>query len=125
MRKNPDLALLVVRLILGAVLLSHGIPKITGWEGMHGFFASAGVALPTVSLAFALLAEVGGGILILLGLWIEVAAVLVMVDMVGAIFFVVKGSAFDLGKGGIELIIFSLALALLLAGAGRYSVARK
>lgn len=125
MRKNPDLALLVVRLILGAVLLSHGIPKITNWAGMHGFFTSAGVPVPTVSLAFALVAEVGGGILILLGLWIEIAVVLVMVDMVGAIATVVKGAAFDLGKGGIELVIFSLALALLLAGAGRYSVARK
>ena len=125
MRKNPDLALLVIRLILAALLLSHGIPKITGWAGTHGFFVSAGIPLPTVSLAFALIAETVGAMLILLGLWIEIGALLVMVDMLGAIVFVLKAAAFDLGKGGIELTIFAMALALLLAGAGRYSVSRK
>jgi putative oxidoreductase len=125
MRKNPDLALLVIRLILAGVVLSHGIPKLTNWSGMHGFFVSAGIPVPTVSLAFAALAEIGGGLLILLGLGVEIAALLLMADMIGAIVFVVKGSAFNLGTGGIELIVFSLALALLLAGPGRYSLGRK
>jgi putative oxidoreductase len=125
MHKNPDLALLIVRLILAGILLSHGIAKVTHWPGMLGFFTSANIPLPTVSLAFATLAEVGGGVLIVLGLWIEIAAAMVMIDMVGAIVFVVKGSAFDLGQGGTELIIFALALALLLGGAGRYSIGRR
>ena len=125
MRKNPDLALLVIRLILAAILLSHGIPKLTDWEGAQGFFTSVNIPLPTVSLVFAVVAEVVGGILILVGLWVEIAAVLVIVDMLGAILFVVKGAAFDLGKGGIEVILIALALALLLAGTGRYALGRK
>lgn len=125
MRKNPDLGLLVLRLILAALLLSHGVPKISSWSAMHDFFAGAHVPLPTVSLGFALVAEVVGGILILLGLGIEIATALVMVDMAGAIITVVKGAAFNLGRGGTEVTIFAMALALFLAGAGRYSVARK
>jgi putative oxidoreductase len=125
MRKNPDLALLVIRIMLAALLLSHGILKITNWSSFHDFFTSAQVPMPTISLAFALIAEVVGGSLILLGLWIEIGAILVMIDMLGAIVTVLKGSAFDLSKGGIELVIFAMALALLLAGAGRYSVGRR
>jgi putative oxidoreductase len=124
MRKNPDLALLVIRIILAAILLSHGIPKLTNWDFYHGFFTSANIPLPTLSLIFAAVAEVVGGALILAGLWVEIAALLVMVDMVGAIVFVVKGAAFNLSKGGIEVTIFALALALFLAGPGAYALGR-
>lgn len=125
MRKNTDLALLVIRLILASVLLSHGIPKLLDWSSFHGFFTSANIPMPTISLGFAVVAEVIGGVLILLGLWIEIAVILVMINMIGAIVFVVKAAAFDLGKGGIEVIIFALALALLLGGAGRYALGRR
>lgn len=125
MPKNTNLALLVIRLVLAAILLSHGIPKLTGWSSSLGFFTSVNIPLPTVSLAFAVVAEVVGGILILLGVWVEIAALLVMIDMAGAIFFVVKMAAFDLGRGGMEVVIFAMALALLLAGPGRYALGRK
>ena len=125
MRKNPDLALLVLRLILAGILLSHGYHKLTGWAGAQGFFESLNLPAPTLALIFAAGAEVGGGLLILAGLWVEIAATLVMIDMIGAIAFAVKGEAFNLGQGGMELTIFAIALALLLAGAGRYSLGRK
>lgn len=125
MRKNTDLALLVIRLILAGILLSHGYQKLTGWAGAQGFFESLSLPAPKLALVFAAAAEAGGGLLILIGLWVEVAAVLVMIDMVGAIVFAVKGAAFDLLRGGTEVTIFALALALFLAGAGRYSLGRK
>jgi putative oxidoreductase len=124
-RKNTDLALLVIRLILAGLLLPHGYQKLTGWAGAQGFFESLSLPAPKLALIFAAVAEVGGGVLILLGLWVEIAAVLVMIDMVGAIVFAVKGAAFDLLRGGTEVTIFALALALLLAGGGRYGLGRK
>jgi putative oxidoreductase len=125
MRKNTDLALLVIRLILAGILLSHGYQKLTGWAGALSFFESLSLPAPKLALIFAAVAEVGGGALILLGLWVETAASLVMIDMIGAIVFAVKGAAFDLGRGGMELTIFAMALALLLAGGGRYALGRK
>ena len=124
MRKNPHLALLVLRLILAGILLSHGYQKLTDWAGAQGFFESLNIPAPTLALIFAAVAEVGGGVLILLGLWVEIAAVLVMIDMIGAIVFAVKGAAFNLGRGGTELTICAIALALFLAGAGRYRLGR-
>ena len=125
MRKNPDLALLVLRLILAGILLSHGYQKLTGWAGAQGFFESLSLPAPKLALVFAAVAEVGGGALILIGLWVEIAAILVMIDMIGAIVFAVKGAAFDLAQGGTEVTIFAMALALFLAGAGRYGLGRK
>jgi len=124
-RKNTDLALLVIRLILAGILLSHGYQKLTGWAGAQSFFEGLSLPAPKLALIFAAVAEVGGGALILIGLWVEIAAILVMIDMVGAIVFAVKGAAFDLARGGTEVTIFALALALFLAGAGRFSLGRK
>ncbi len=125
MRKNTDLALLVLRLILAGILISHGYGKITGWDGARGFFQSLSIPAPTLALIFAVVAEVGGGILILIGLWVEIAAVLVMINMIGAMAFAVKGESFNLGQGGMELTIFAIALALFLAGSGRYGLGPK
>jgi putative oxidoreductase len=118
---NIDLALLILRVVLAAVMLAHGIPKITGFSGTAGFFASAGVPAPTLAASYAAIVEVGGGILILLGIAVDVVGLLFAVDMLGAIVFVAFKNGF---RGGweFELTLLVIAVALALGGPGAYSV---
>ena len=120
---NLDLAFLILRLVLGAVLLAHGIPKVTGFAGTAGFFASVGVPAPTLAAAFAAAVEVGGGVLIILGIAVDIAGLLFALDILGAIIFVHFKNGFT-GQGGYEfpLMLFAAAVAVALAGPGAYSV---
>jgi putative oxidoreductase len=124
---NLDLALLVLRLALAAVLLYHGIPKVMNFQATVAAFATMDVPVPTLSAVFAILAEVIGGILILLGIAVDIAGVLVIIDMIGAIATVHWANGFDFTKGGWEhpFTIIAIALALVLAGPGRHTVGIK
>jgi putative oxidoreductase len=125
---NLDAALLILRLALAAVLLYHGLPKVMNFGATVGAFQSMNVPAPTLTAAFAILSEVIGGILILLGVAVDIAGLLVIIDMLGAIFTVHWDAGFDFTKGGWEhpFTVLSMALTLALAGPGDYSLgARK
>ena len=125
---NLDVALLVLRLALAAVLLYHGLPKLMNFGAAVAGFQSMNVPAPTLTAAFAILSEVVGGILILLGIAVDLAGVLVIIDMLGAIFTVHWNKGFDFTQGGWEhpFTVLAMALTLALAGPGDYSVgARK
>lgn len=124
---NLDLALLILRLALGIVLLYHGIPKLLHFSATVGGFQTIGLPAPSISAAFALLAEVVGGILVLLGVAVDIAAILVMIDMLGAITLVHWSNGFDFGKGGWEhpFTVLVMALVLALAGPGQLSVGKQ
>ena len=121
---NPDLARLILRLALAAVLLYHGIPKLMHFGSTVVGFEGMGLPVPQLTAAVALLAEVGGGLLILAGVAVDIAGLLVIIDMLGAIYFVHWGNGFDFTKGGWEhpFTVLAMALALALAGPGRLTV---
>lgn len=122
---NLDVALLVLRLALALVLLYHGLPKLMNFGQTSANFQGMHIPAPTLTAAFAVLAEVIGGILILLGIAVDIAGLLVVIDMLGAIALVHLPNGFDFTKGGWEhpFTILAMALALALAGPGRTSVA--
>jgi putative oxidoreductase len=124
---NLDVALLILRLALAAALLYHGLPKVMNFGTTVAGFQTMNIPAPTLTVAFAILAEVVGGILILLGVAVDIAGVLVVINMLGAIFTVHWPNGFDFTKGGWEhpFTILAMALALALAGPGRYSVGVK
>jgi putative oxidoreductase len=124
---NPDAALLILRLVLGVIMIYHGYPKLTGFAGTAGFFAEAGVPLPTLAAAFATVVEVFGGILIIIGVAADVAGLLFAIDMLGAILFVHIENGFSVGKHGVEFPLALLAMALMIAfaGPGRFAPGRK
>jgi putative oxidoreductase len=123
---NLDLALLILRVALGAVLITHGLTKLTGFGNTAGFFSSTGVPLPTLAAAYATIVEVGGGILILLGVLVDVVGVLFAIDILGAMIFVHFKNGYS-GPNGWEYpsVLFAVALALALAGPGRYAPGRR
>jgi putative oxidoreductase len=122
---NLDVALLVLRLALAVVLLYHGLPKLMNFSQTIANFQGMHIPAPTFTAAFAVLAEVIGGILILLGVAVDIGGLLVVIDMLGAIAFVHLPNGFDFTKGGWEhpFTILAMALAVALAGSGRTSVA--
>jgi putative oxidoreductase len=123
---NLDLALLVLRLALAAVLLYHGLPKLMNFGATVGAFQSMHIPAPSLTAGFALISEVIGGVLILLGVAVDVAGLLVIIDMLGAIALVHWANGFDFTKGGWEhpFTVLCMALALALAGPGRHTVKR-
>jgi putative oxidoreductase len=122
-----DAALLVLRLALAAVLLYHGLPKLMNFGATVSGFQGMNIPAPTLTAAFAILAEVIGGILILLGVAVDLAGILVIINMLGAIVTVHWPNGFDFTKGGWEhpFTVLAMALTLALAGPGDYALGRK
>jgi putative oxidoreductase len=124
--RNLDLALLILRLALAAVLLYHGIPKLMNFGATVTGFQGMGLPAPSLTAGFAVLSEVIGGLLILLGIAVDLAGILVIIDMLGAIFMVHLPNGFDFTKGGWEhpFTVLVMALALALTGPGRHAVGK-
>lgn len=121
-----DVALLVLRVGLGGMMLTHGVPKLLGgpplWEKLGGAMAYVGLDLwPTLWGLAAALTETVGAVLLALGLLTRTSAGFLVVTMLVA-------AAMHLGKGdGIggasHAIEDGIAfLTLLVAGGGRYSI---
>jgi putative oxidoreductase len=121
-----DTALLVGRVLLGVLFLAHGWQKAftNGIKGTAAFFGQAGVPVPTGSAWVAAILELVGGALLVLGLLVPVAALLLVLDMVGAYLFVHAGNGLFIEQGGFELVAaLGAGCVLLLAlGGGRYSI---
>ncbi len=120
-------ALLLLRIASALTFLYHGSGILFGAFGGPGpaRFAEH-MHYPGVVGYLVGLAQFGGGLAMLSGLFIRIGAAGIMVVMAGAILIVHLPHGFDLGKGGYEYALTELliAFAILLAGAGRYSLAR-
>ena len=115
---NPNVGLLILRLVLGIIMIVHGYPKLVGFGGTAGYFASAGIPLPTLAAAFATVVEVVGGLLMILGVAADIAGLLFAIDMLGAMLFVHIKNGFSIQNGGIEFPLALMAMALTIAFAG-------
>ena len=125
-----SVALLVLRVIVGALFAGHGSQKLFGWFKGHGlsgtgsFFESAGLT-PGVPLAFlAGAAELAGGLLLGFGLFLPVACLLLVAVMATAIVAVHWKNGVWASDGGFEfpLVMAAVAFAVTAVGAGRYSL---
>jgi putative oxidoreductase len=112
------LALLVMRLALGAVMVGHGSHKVFGGLHHHAELVTS-VGLPAWAAYISSFVEFFGGLLILLGLFTRVAAFAVCVDLSVAIIKVNLHSGM-MGNGGYEfpLALAALAFGLIFFGGG-------
>ena len=79
---------LVGRILLAALFLPAGIGKLTGFAGTVGYIASAGLPLPQVAAALALVVEIVGGIALIAGFGTRFAALaLAVFTVVASVFF--------------------------------------
>ena len=125
-----DLAVLALRLVLGAVFLGHGTQKAfgafggPGFAGATGFVGSLGFRPARVWAALAVGGELAAGFLFLLGLLTPLAGLLVLATMAVAIAKVHAPKGFFVQNGGYEynLVLIIAALAVAAMGPGRFSL---
>jgi putative oxidoreductase len=127
---SADFGLFVVRVIVGLLLFGHGAQKLFGWFGGHGLKGTAGwlgsIGMqPATFWAFmAGLSEAAGGLLLALGFLNPLGSLGIIAAMLTAILKVHWGKGIWASKGGSELPLTNLAVALgvALVGPGAYSV---
>lgn len=127
-----ETGLLILRIVLGGTMAAHGAQKMFGWfegpglQGVSGWLASMGLRPAKAQATTVGLAELGGGILLLLGLLTPLAAAAVAGVMFVAIATVHWSNGFFNTEGGFEfnLLITASALALAFTGPGRISLDR-
>jgi putative oxidoreductase len=126
---SGDVALLVLRVVVGLILAAHGSQKLFGWFGGPGLKGSSGWLAsmrlrPAPLWAFmGGLAEFGGGLLLALGFLGPLGTAGIVSAMLMAI-VLAHWPKFWAMEGGYELALTYLvvALAVGIAGPGRYSL---
>ena len=127
---QKDFALFITRIVVGVIFLLHGIQKLQGGvDGVAGFLGNLGLPAPVFFAWVLTLVETLGGLALILGLFTEIAAILLGIVMVVAIWKVKSAVGIIAPAGatpatGMELDLALLAglASLLLQGAGRCSL---
>lgn len=126
-----DLAILILRIAFGVCFIIHGLGKlgIVGPGSMAGFISwlkALGFPLPALQARMAMLTELVGGGLLILGLGTRVAAFSILVAMLVAAFSGHKGGGYlitnDPPGNEYALNLAILMIALILLGPGAYSL---
>jgi len=128
MSTNESWGLLAVRLVTGAIFIGHGLPKFGiggghGLEGTAGMLEGMGIPLPMLAAILLASSEVIGGAMLIIGFMTRLAAATQVFAMLVAVFMVHFSNGFA-GQGGYQwaLLLTACAFALMIDGAGRYSV---
>ncbi|MEQ8665717.1 MAG: DoxX family protein [Rhodospirillales bacterium] len=116
---------LLLRLTLGVMFIAHGLLKVFVFTlpGTVAFFENLG--LPGFLAYFTVIAEIGGGALLILGIYVPLVSVGLLPILLGATWaHAGNGWVFSAEGGGWEYPLFlTLSTAVLaLVGAGKYAV---
>jgi putative oxidoreductase len=132
---NSDWVLTVVRLVMGIIFFAHGAQKMLGWYGGPGFNGTLQVfakqlRTPAPLAVLVISAELFGGLGLIVGLLSRIAALGIVLTMLGAVAMVHFRYGLFMNwhgnqKGhGIEyhLLAVTLALIVIVKGAGPFSI---
>jgi putative oxidoreductase len=125
-----DLAMLVLRVVVGGLFAAHGAQKLFGSFGGHGiagtgqFFEGLGLRPGERHARLAGLGEFGGGLLLILGLLTPLGAAALIGVMTVAILTVHAAKGWQATEGGYEynVVLGAVAFALAAAGPGAWSI---
>jgi len=125
MNKNTDLGFLVLRIAIGALMLFHGIAKLSGVSFIEGMLHEKG--LPTFLAYGVYITEIIAPVLILVGYRTRLASAAYVLGLLFTVVLVHSGDLFSLNENGgwqLELIGLYLlgALALFFTGGGKFAV---
>jgi putative oxidoreductase len=118
-----DLAIFIVRVLIGLTMLTHGTPKLMKMSG--GGPMNFGDPLnigPAASLALTIFAEFFCSILIIIGLGTRIAVIPLIITMLVAAFVVHKADGFS--KQELAMLYLLIYFFLFITGSGKYSIDR-
>lgn len=127
--------LTVLRIVLGLVILPHGLQKTIGAFGGHGYTGTMGffgsIGIPAFLAFLVIAAESAGALAMMAGFTTRIAAFGILATMVVAGFmhaangFFMNWSGAQKGEGfEYHILAAGIALVLVVAGGGRASIDR-
>lgn len=119
-RKNIDIGILLLRLFIGGMMLTHGWTKLMAFHQLAGVFPDPLGIGSTTSLVLVLCAEVGCSFLLMLGLMTRLAILPLMFGMLVAFFAIHRSDPFAVRE--LSLLYFGIYVVLLWSGAGKYAL---
>lgn len=121
--KQVDVALLILRIGVAILMLTHGIPKLQMLLG-SGEIQFPGVMglSPVFSLGLTVFAEVICSVLIFIGLATRLASIPLIITMIVAVFMIHAND--PLATQELGLLYLLLYIPLLILGSGKYSLDR-
>ncbi len=134
MRTSNDSAALVARVMLGIVMLPHGLQKTLGWFGGDGFEKTiqgmGEQGIPALLAILVMATEVLGSLALLVGLLGRLAAAGIAAIMLGAIVLVHAAHGFFMNWMGSQagegfeyhLLALALAAVVMIRGSGALSL---
>ena len=125
----------LLRITLGCVMFPHGAQKLLGWYGGGGFSGTMGffteqMGMPALIAFLIIIGESFGSVGLLIGFFTRFTAASLGIIMVGAIGLVHLPNGFFMNWSGQQagegyeyhLLVIGMCLALMITGAGRWSV---
>ena len=121
-----DVALLLLRIGLASIFLTHGTHKQRLWKMQPSAQMPAGMLR---TLRFLSIAEPAGGLGVLVGFLTRYAAIGLALVMLGALRFLItkvhrKFTGENVAGWEFEYLVLLVAIALAILGAGRYALDR-
>lgn len=128
--KYRNTGLLIIRLGLGAMMMVHGFPKLTGgpvvWEELGGSMKLVHIDFLPVFWGFmAAVAEGIGGLFLILGLFFRPTNILLFFTMVIAALVHLTNPKEGISEASHAIELGVVFLGLTLLGPGKYSVDKK
>ncbi|MEO1742793.1 MAG: DoxX family protein [Cyanobacteria bacterium J06629_9] len=114
---------LLVRLLAGGLMIHNGLDKLADVSGFaEGVVSYIGLPFPVFFTYCAAYTEVAGAVLLMLGLLTRPSALALLITMVVAIFFHIKGNGFKIAPLETAMLYAVLYGFFLVNGPGRWSL---
>jgi putative oxidoreductase len=124
LQKHGDHAALVGRLFYASMFILYGWFKITGFAGTTTYMASKGLPMPPLAAVIAIVFELGGGLLMLVGYQTRLVALALAIYVLVAALIAHTNFADgnQMSHFFKNMAIVGGSLAFVAFGAGRYSI---
>ena len=114
--------MLLLRLALGLIFIVHGWPKVKNVKMTSQHFESMGFKPGNLWGPIVAFVEFIGGLAVFFGIFAQVAALGLALNMLVALFWKIGKGQGLIGGFELDLILLASALAVVFLGAGAYAV---
>ena len=121
---KPDVGLFLLRVIVGAMIIAHGVGKFMSgnFEGIGEHMALFGIDFGFVFWGFmAALAQTVGGFFVVIGFVFRLSCFMVLFTMIVAVTYHISAGDGIMGAGS-AITTGSVFLALMFTGSGRFAI---